>query len=120
MLQGLFILATFNVNAIRANPKAIDEYNRIRSESILITDNNSVDIYDNTLTVTLLNTRSFRTHAIDIGCRLSLVLCAIACQYAGTHVKHFASVKYHTRICVFSRFTKPFFTYLVKNIELKL
>ena len=76
--EGLFILGTFNVNAIRANPKAIEEYNRMRSESMLTIDN-TVDVDDNTLTVTLLNTRSFRKHAVDLGCDERLTKSDIIC-----------------------------------------
>ena len=64
-LEGLYILGSFNLKSIGASPKALEEYNRLRLESILLSPNiEGVD--SNSLVITLLNIRSFNKHAIDL------------------------------------------------------
>ena len=64
-LEGLYILGPFTEDAIRANPLALVEYSRMRTESIL-----SVKIVEDThqesLIVTLLNVRSLNKHVTDL------------------------------------------------------
>ena len=61
----MYILGLFTEDAIRANPLALVEYSRMRTESIL-----SVEIVEDThqesLIVTLLNVRSFNKHVTDL------------------------------------------------------
>ena len=64
-LEGLYILGLFNLKSIGASPKALEEYNRLRLESMLLPPNiEGVD--SNSLVITLLNIRSFNKHAIDL------------------------------------------------------
>ena len=64
-LEGLYILGSFNLKSIGASPKALEEYNRLRLESMLLPPNiEGVD--SNSLVTTLLNIRSFNKHAIDL------------------------------------------------------
>ena len=77
-LDGLFILGTFDKKAIRASPKALEEYNRMRHESILIVEN--VDnIESDSLTIALLNIRSFNKHVLDLQCDKRLIESDIIC-----------------------------------------
>ena len=64
-LNGLFLTGQYKASAIKADPRASQEYERMRAECVLeplCTTAISVD----TLVITLLNTRSLHRHAIDI------------------------------------------------------
>ena len=64
-LDGLYVLGYFSVKSIRADPRALNAYNRMRTERSLC-DSESEDLNDSSLTISLLNTRSFNKHLIDI------------------------------------------------------
>ena len=64
-LNGLYFIGEFNLSYIRADPRAIYEYCRMRNEKKIQT----IDIpssSDKKFTFLLLNTRTFPKHAIDI------------------------------------------------------
>ena len=64
-LDGLYVLGYFSVKSIRADPRALNEYNRMRTERSFY-DSESEDLNDSSLTISLLNTRSLNKHLIDI------------------------------------------------------
>ena len=65
--EGLYVLHSFTVKAIRANPRVLEECNRLLSEIILvIKKDNFVD--KNGLMITLLNIRSLNKYAVDLSC----------------------------------------------------
>ena len=64
-LDGLYVLGYFSVKSVRADPRALNEYNRMRTERSLY-DSESEDLNDSSLTTSLLNTRSLNKHLIDI------------------------------------------------------
>ena len=55
----------FQRDAIKANVEATDEYERLNNEALFVPPTIST-VSPRTLTLTLLNTRSLRKHAIDI------------------------------------------------------
>ena len=77
-LEGLYILGPFTEDAIRANPLALVEYSRMRTESIL-----SLEIVEDThqesLTATLLNVRSLNKHVTDLMLEEKLTKSDIIC-----------------------------------------
>ena len=64
-LNGLFLTGEYKSSAIKADQRALQEYERMRAECKLESLNNA-DISDDTLVITLLNTRSLHRHAVDI------------------------------------------------------
>ena len=64
-LNGLFLTGQYNSSAIKADPRALQEYDRMRRECVLELLHKD-DASNDVLTITLLNTRSFHKHAIDI------------------------------------------------------
>ena len=78
-LNGLFLVGTYKLHAIKADQKAVLEYERMKTESVLEPTEDCGPVTQETLTVTLLNTRSLSEHAIDISCDLSLVNNDILC-----------------------------------------
>ena len=65
-LNGLFLIDDYSRSAIRADPKAAREYEILRQEYPVEPIEDCDLVSDSTLTITLLNTRSLRKHAIDI------------------------------------------------------
>ena len=55
-LEGMYIIGTFTEDSIRANPFALVEYSRMRTESIL-SEETVEDTHQESLIVTLLNVR---------------------------------------------------------------
>ena len=83
-LNGLYFIGEFNLSYIRADPRAIYEYCRMRNEKKIQT----IDIpssSDKTFTFLLLNTRSFPKHAIDISKDKRLYQADILCL-TETHI----------------------------------
>ena len=78
-LNGLFLVGTYKSNAIKADQKAILEYECMRKESILKPTHDCNPVNPDSLTVTVLNTRSLSKHAVDISCDYSLVKSDILC-----------------------------------------
>ena len=64
-LNGLFLTGQYKSSAIKADPRALQEYDRMRKECVLEPLHKD-DASNDALTITLLNTRSFHKHAIDI------------------------------------------------------
>ena len=64
-LDGLYVLGYFSVKSIRSDPRALNEYNRMRTERSLY-DSEMEDLNDSSLTISLLNTTSLNKHLIDI------------------------------------------------------
>ena len=64
-LEGLLLTGYFQRDFIKANVEATDEYERLNNEALFVPPTIST-VSPRTLTLTLLNTRSLRKHAIDI------------------------------------------------------
>ena len=64
-LNGLFLTGQYKSSAIKPDPRALQEYDRMRKECVLEPLHKD-DASNDALTMTLLNTRSFHKHAIDI------------------------------------------------------
>ena len=77
-INGLYLIGEFSEKAIRINRKADAEYERLRNENIFqaIKD---FDIAPHSITITLVNTRSLRKHAIDISADKHLCNSDIIC-----------------------------------------
>ena len=60
-LESLYTLGSFSINAMRTNPRSLDEYNRMYSERLV---QNSEGNPCN-LEIIFLNIRSFNKHVID-------------------------------------------------------
>ena len=60
-LESLYILGSLSINAIRANPRSLHEYNRMDSERLV----QNSEGYPCNLEITFLNIRSFNKHVID-------------------------------------------------------
>ena len=66
-LQGLYVLRKLEHKHIKANPRVIEEYERLRNTSLLQQNANyQVQEGDPTIPIVLLNIRSLRQHSIDI------------------------------------------------------
>ena len=77
-LEGLYILTSFNVKSIRANPQAFEEYKRLGSECMLLTPNIE-GVYINSLVITLFNIRAFNKQPMDLESGRRLVNKDIIC-----------------------------------------
>ena len=64
-LEGLLLTGYFQRDVIKANVEATNEYERLNNEALFVPPAIST-VSPRTLTLTLLNTRSLRKHAIDI------------------------------------------------------
>ena len=77
-LQGMYLIGNYSKSAIKANNSAAEEYRRLRVEqSFLPLSFGNVEM--ETLTITLLNTRSLNKHAIDIECTSSIIDTDLLC-----------------------------------------
>ena len=77
-LEGFYITWSSSAAIIKANTKAIKEYNRIRLESALVVDEVK-EPNRNELVVVLLNFRSFSKHVLDLKCDQTLKKSDIIC-----------------------------------------
>ena len=64
-LEGLYVLGCLSVKAIRADPRALEEYNRMRSESSLPVSKFE-HLQSNSITISLLNIISLSNHLVDL------------------------------------------------------
>ena len=64
--DGKFLTGTYTSNAIRADPSVTKEYERLRNASVLQPAKSINEITNESLTITLVNVRSFNKHATDI------------------------------------------------------
>ena len=65
-LHGLYILGQIEAKHIKANPKVLEEYQRLQNECTVPHLTNVLQDTSNVLTISLLNIRSLRKHSIDI------------------------------------------------------
>ena len=66
-LNGLYLTGVYKSSAIKADPRAIHEYERMREESVIAPNADCIMLADNSLIKTLLNIRSFPKQGVDIG-----------------------------------------------------
>ena len=72
-LQGMYLIGNYSKSAIKVNNAATEEYRRLRVEqTFLPLSFGNVEM--ETITITLLNTRSVNKHAIDIACTSSMLI----------------------------------------------
>ena len=64
-LEGLYITGSVSAAAMKANPQAMEAYNRMRFESALIVDEVK-EPNSNVFVIVLLNIRSFSKHVLDL------------------------------------------------------
>ena len=69
-LQGLYILGEIDSKHVKASPKVLEEYTRLRNECVAARPISQHD--SNAITIILLNLRSLRKHSIDIKCDVRL------------------------------------------------
>ena len=67
-LNGLNLVGTFDKRAIKVDTRATEEYNYMRENCQYSPVENGGELSNDSLIVTLLNTRSLRKHAHDIFC----------------------------------------------------
>ena len=65
-LNGLYLTGQLERSAIKSDPRALQEYERLRKECPIEPLHEADLVSNNTLTITLLNTRSLHRHALDI------------------------------------------------------
>ena len=65
-INGMFLTGEFKSAAIKSDIRALQEYERMRKESPIDSIHNDNVLSSDSLTFTLLNTRSLSRHAIDI------------------------------------------------------
>ena len=65
-LNGLYLTGEFKRTAIKSDPRALQEYERMRTECLIQPFDIPDFLSNNTITITLLNTRSLQRHAADI------------------------------------------------------
>ena len=63
--EGLYVLDSFTVKAIRVNPRILEDCNRLLSEIMLVIKKDNF-VNRNGLMITLLNIRSLNEHAVDL------------------------------------------------------
>ena len=61
----MYIIGSLSVEAIRTDPCALEEYNRMRSESSLPVSKTE-HLQNNSLTISLLNIISLSNHLVDL------------------------------------------------------
>ena len=86
-LEGLYITGSVSAASMKANPQAMEAYNRMRLESALIVDEVK-EPNSNVLVIVLLNIRSLSKHVLDLKCdqrlKKSDILCLTEAQVLTT------------------------------------
>ena len=86
-MRRLHITGPVSTAAMKANPQAMDEYNRMRLELPLIVDEVQ-EPNNNVLVTVLLNIQSFSRHVLDLKCdqrlKKSYILCLTETQVLTT------------------------------------
>ena len=77
-VSGLTLTGTFTATAIKAERRSIQEYERLRQESLLLSETLPFVSCDS-LTTNLLNARSLHRHSIDIACGHRLLVSGLPC-----------------------------------------
>ena len=78
-LNGLHLIGDYKSSAIRSDPRATAEYELLRKDYPIEPIEDCNVISPNSLTISLLNTRSLRKHAIDIACDSVLLESDLIC-----------------------------------------
>ena len=75
-LQGLYVLGKLEHKYIKADPRVVEEYERLRNTSLLEENGNyQVQEDDPIIPIVLLNIRSLRKHSIDMKCDTNIFNC---------------------------------------------
>ena len=77
-LEGLYITGSVSAASMKANPQAMEAYNRMRLESALIVDEVK-EPNSNVLVIVLLNILSFSKYVLDLKCGQRLKKSDILC-----------------------------------------
>ena len=77
-LEGLYITGSVSAAVMKTNPKAMEEYNRMRLESSLMVDEVK-EPNRNVLVIVLLNIQSLSKHVLDLKCDQRLKKSDIFC-----------------------------------------
>jgi len=77
-LEGLYLTGNFKKSAIKVDTRATEQYNQMREHSKL-KSMDSCKVSDNSIIVTLLNTRSYNKHKNDIKCDRILMESDLLC-----------------------------------------
>ena len=64
-LKGLYLIGEYNANAIKADPRAHEEYALLRRDHPMLKVEDCKE-EANSLTITLLNTRAWNKHCLDV------------------------------------------------------
>ena len=91
-LNGLYLIGSYNKNAIIADRSVVDEYERLRNESQFEGLDGWRDTDAFTFTLSLLNTRSLRKHLHDIVLDKYIMGSDIIC-FTETQIKHGVNVE---------------------------
>ena len=78
-LEGMFLTGEFKSSAIKSDIRATQEYERMRNECTLEPLRFANEPSDDTLSITLLNTRSLNRHAVDIASDKDLLNTDLLC-----------------------------------------
>ena len=103
-LNDLYITGQFKCIGIKSDPRALQEYERMRAECPIEPLCNAGLVSNDTLTITLLNTRSLHRHALDIAHDKELlntdVLCLTETQLVpNQHTNVITEVLHHFEFC---------------------
>ena len=91
-LDGLYLTGEFSCKAINADARATEEYTLLRNEYSMIPIKDCEELSQNSLTVCLLNARSFRKHVKDIKSDNFFTQCDVLC-ITESHVEEQAHVQ---------------------------
>ena len=91
-LDGLYLTGEFSCKAVNADARATEEYTLLRNEYSMIPIKDCEELSQNSLTVCLLNARSFRKHVKDIKSDNFFTQCDVLC-ITESHVEEQAHVQ---------------------------
>ena len=102
-LDGLFLTGEFKSSAIKSDPRAFQEYERMKKECPVEPLSAAV-VSSSNLTISLLNTRSLNRHAIDIAHEQRLlntdILCLTETQLVPNQsTSDISNTLYHFKFC---------------------
>ena len=78
-LPGLFLTGKYDRNLIKVDQRATEQYDYMRKNCQLPPIEDFGSLQEDTLTITLLNTRSLPKHSLDIAADVILMECDIMC-----------------------------------------
>ena len=79
LLDGLYLTGKYDRNAIKVDQRATEQYDHMRKNCQLPPIEDFGSLEEDTLTITLLNTRSLPKHSLDIAADAILMECDIMC-----------------------------------------